>query len=104
VGAHARPLIRAKMQAALHALSVRADRFDLGRTLGIVEDGDETLVEQGSLACLQDGLVHVTDPSTPTLLAWSDVAAILAPELPGERITVLRLDGTVLHVGSRAEA
>jgi len=104
VGAHARPLIRARMRAALHALGAWAVRFDLGTTHLIVQDDDETVVEQGSLACLQDGLVHITDPSTPTLLAWSDVAAILLPEVPGSRITVLRLDGTILHVGSHREA
>lgn len=100
IGSHARPLIRARMRAALHALDVWAIRF--GSSTYVVEsDGrEEVRFEQGSVACLQEGLHLLTAPGTPMLLAWSDVAAILTPEAIGRRITILRLDGSITHVSS----
>jgi hypothetical protein len=104
VGAHAKPLIRARMRALLHALDVWALR--LGSTTCVVEcDGrEEVRFEQGSVACLREGLYLLTAPGAPMLLGWSDVAAILTPETFGGRITILRLDGTIMHVRSLSES
>lgn len=98
IGAHARPLIQARMRAALRALDTWCVGFDVEGSTLMVEDGVDAIVEQGTLVCLTSGLVHLAGPVTTTILEWSDVAAILIPEMIGRRITVLRIDGTILHI------
>lgn len=98
VGAHARPLIQARMRAALRALDAWCVGFDIEGATLVIEDHVDTVVEQGTLICLASGLIHLTGPTPTTILDWSDVAAILVPEPKGRRITVLRLDGTILHI------
>lgn len=98
VGAHARPLIQARMRAALRAIDTWCVGFGIEGTTLVVEDSVDTIVEQGALVCLASGLIHLAGPTPTTILEWSDVAAILVPEPKGRRITVLRLDGTILHI------
>jgi hypothetical protein len=98
VGAHARPLIQARMRAALRALDAWCVRFDIDGTTLVIEDQADTIVEHGTLVCLTSGLVHLAGPTPTTILEWSDVAAILVPEMKGHRITMLKLDGTILHI------
>lgn len=98
VGAHARPLIQARMRAALRALDAWCVRFDIEGTTLVIEDRAETIVERGTLICLASGLVRLTGPKPTAILEWADVAAILVPEMKGHRITVLKLDGTILHI------